>query len=50
MKYVIQYSLSPYFQDLLKSGLDETTTFQTIKQYGGYVQHWSERFDVVIMT
>ena len=59
MKYVIQYGLSPYFQDLLKSSLkgkpfsfrfDETTTSQTKKQYNGYVQYWRERFDTVIMA
>ena len=44
MKYVTQYGLSSYFQDLLKSDLkgkpfsfkcDETTTSQTKKQYDG---------------
>ena len=29
---------------------DETTTSQTKKQYDGYVQYWSECFDVVIMA
>ena len=59
MKYVIQYGLSPYFQDLLKRDLkgkpfslkfDENTTYQTKKQYNGYVRYWSERFDAVIMV
>ena len=59
MKYVTQYGLSPYFHNLLKSDLkgklssfklDETTTSQTKKQYEGYVQYWSEHFDVVIMA
>ena len=59
MKCVIQFGLSPYFQDLLKSDLkgkpfsfkfDETTTSQTKKQYDGYVQYWSDRFDAVTMA
>ena len=59
MKYVIQFGLSSYFQDVLKSDLkgktfsfkfDETTTSQTKKQYGGFVQFWSERFNAVNMA
>ena len=59
MKHVIQYGLSPYFQDLLKSDLkgkpfsfkfDDTTTSQTKKQYNDYVQYWSECFGAVIIA
>ena len=59
MKYVIQFGLSSYCQDLLKSDLkgkpfsfkfDETTTSQTKKQYDGFVQFWSKRFNAVIMV
>ena len=59
MKYVIQFGLSSYFQDVFKSDLkgkpfsfkfDESTTSQTKKQYDGFVQFWSERFNAAIMA
>ena len=59
IKYVVQFGLSSYFQYVLKSDLkvkpfsfkfDETTTSQAKKQYDGFVQFWSERFNAVIMA
>ena len=59
MNYVIQFGLSSYFEDVLKSDLkgnpfsfkfDETATSQTKKQYDRFVQFWSERFNTVTMA
>ena len=58
-KYTIQYGIYPYLKDLLLEDIkdvvftfkfDETTTQQVNKQYDGYVQYWSKRFNCIKMS
>lgn len=56
-KYVIQHGIAPYVHHILVQDLkqqpftfkfDETTTNQVKKQYDGYVQYYSPKFDDII--
>ena len=56
MEYAIQFSIAPYFRDLLKDDLknipysfkfDETTTQEAERQEDGYTQYWSEKHQCI---
>ena len=59
MTYVIQYGLSPYFRESLKSDFhanaycfkfDEATTSQVRKKYDGSVQYWSKSQNGIVVA
>lgn len=56
-KYVVQFGIAPYVQNVLVTDMknqaftfkfDETTTNQVKKQYDGYIQYFSPKFDTII--
>ena len=59
IKYTIQYSIYPYFKDLLLEDLkntvftfkfDESMTQQVKKQYDGYIQYWPKHHNCIKMV